>query len=165
MTQFSCPPLQKTCSTCSEPLQCSLCTSAPCWPPCGDCSSPQDWTPMRAELPPNLFQNSQCWYITRLKVPAKPAPLALRREMVFVVKTKEKEGKIQIQLIFLACSPSMCLPWTGVCLLRELIWFRWREWGTERLSNLPQVTQLSSCRSESHARVCLCLLALKFLPL
>ena len=49
-------------------------------------------------------------HIIRLKVPAKPAPHALIREMVLVVKIGEKERGIQIQLIFLAWSPSMCLP-------------------------------------------------------
>ena len=49
-------------------------------------------------------------HIIQLKVLAKPAPHAFIREMVLVVKTGQKERGIQIQLIFLACSPSMCLP-------------------------------------------------------
>ena len=49
-------------------------------------------------------------HIIQLKVLAKPAPHAFIREMVLVVKTGQKERGVQIQLIFLACSPSMCLP-------------------------------------------------------
>lgn len=36
------------------------------------------------------------------------SPLALRRAMVFVVKTRERQG--YIQLMFLVCSSTMCLP-------------------------------------------------------
>lgn len=134
------------------------------WPPHGDCLSLPRLKPLEGRAP-TLFQNSHAGALPALKYMLNKwmwSPLALRRAMVFVVRTRERQG--YIHLMFLVCSSTMCLP--------ELVFVSYiisslessEEIAEREVKQFAQVTQLISSRAEPVVQMCLCLLAFTFLP-